>query len=213
MKLTGFAIFFILVFSFCSHAVRDNNKDYWFLKTDPANPDSQGYVDINNNIKIPYGKYKFCFTDTFRTYAVVLIPENGFVAIDRHEKKLFSVYPFDNGPDYEVEGTIRILDGRKVGIADTSGKIIIPPVYDFTFGFDHGLALVNLGGNSVSMNPMDPDCEYHTWEGGKWGIADRSGKLLLPVDFDYVRDNKTGSIYLQNQNERFEVLKGEILRR
>jgi hypothetical protein len=170
-------------------------------------------VDKFNNVKIPFGKYPICYTDTFRTYAIVLKTDEGFIAIDRQENKLFSVYPFDNGPDYVTEGTIRILDNKKMGIADTTGKIIIPAIYDFTYGFECGLALINNGGRSVSIDPKDPNCEYHTWEGGKWGVADKTGKLILTIEYDYKRDLKTGEIHLLKKNKEYVISKGRIIKK
>jgi hypothetical protein len=188
-------------------------KDYWILKSDTTDLESFGYVDLHNKIKIPFGKYPICYTDTFWTYAVVLKTNEGFIAIDRQENKLFTIYPFDNGPDYQVDGTFRIIDNKKMGIADTTGKIIVPAIYDFTFGFEDGLALLNCGGVSVSIDPQDPNCEYHTWEGGKWGVADRTGRLILPVEYEYKRDQKTGNIHLFNKLQKFVIIKGEILKR
>jgi hypothetical protein len=47
-----------------------------------------GYKNSKGEIAIPSGKYMFCFTDTFKTYAIVTIPKKGFVAIDRKENIL-----------------------------------------------------------------------------------------------------------------------------
>ena len=58
---------------------------------------------LRGEIIIPLGKYAICFTDTFRTYAIVLKSHKGFVAIDRQENILYEVFPFDNGPDYTSE--------------------------------------------------------------------------------------------------------------
>lgn len=202
--LTIFSLFLLTIL----HA---QEKDFWILKSDST--ESLGYVDKLNNVKIPFGKYPMCYTDTFWTYAIVLKTDEGFIAIDRQENKLFSVYPFDNGPDYVTEGTIRILDNKKMGIADTTGKIIIPAIYDFTYGFEYGLALINKGGRSVSIDPKDPNCEYHTWEGGKWGVADKTGKLILTIEYDYKRDLKTGEIHLFKKNKEYVISKGRIIKK
>ena len=84
------------------------NNDYLVSFTDTIT-DESGYKNQNGDIVIPSGKYIRCFTDTFRTYAIVVKPNSGFVAIDRQEKILYEVFPFDNGPDEPSDGLFRIL--------------------------------------------------------------------------------------------------------
>src|SRR5450756_710461 len=78
------------------------NNDYLVCYTDTIKGES-GYKNQNGDIAIPPGKYAVCFTDTFRTYAIVVKPNSGFVAIDRQENVLYEVFPFDNGPDEPSE--------------------------------------------------------------------------------------------------------------
>ena len=44
--------------------------------------DECGYKNLKGEIIIPLGKYSLCFTDTFRTYAIVL-SDSGFIAINQ----------------------------------------------------------------------------------------------------------------------------------
>lgn len=130
-------------------------NDDWYVKCDSS--DYCGYVDKYGDIRIPIGKYFMCFTNTFRTYAIVSFKDKpGFIGIDKGENELFTVFPFDNGPDYISDGTFRIIDNSKMGFADTTGKIIIHPIYDFTFGFDKGLALVNYRRTPRKIRPNRP---------------------------------------------------------
>src|SRR5690349_1814153 len=84
-------------------AQKKANNDILVLHDDTVN-NGHGYKNLHGEIIIPAGKYSFCFTDTFRTYAIVTSPKMGFVAIDRKENILYSVFPFDNGPDYVEDG-------------------------------------------------------------------------------------------------------------
>lgn len=186
------------------------NDNDWILKYDSI--DHCGYADTNGNIMIPFGKYSMCYTDTFKTYAIVFMDEQGFFGIDKNENRLFTVFPYDNGPDYISEGTFRIIDNSKMGFADTTGKIIIQPIYDFVFGFDKGLALVNIHGHREKTDPADPNCEYHTWSGGKWGVIDKSGKLILEIKYDYKRNPVTQKIELTGNGEKYLIENGEIKR-
>jgi hypothetical protein len=56
--------------------------------------------------------------------AVVRKPEAGWVAIDRHERVLYHLFSYDNGPDYLAEGV------RRINFADSAsgGVVLAPPV-------------------------------------------------------------------------------------
>lgn len=192
-----------------SNLIAQNDND-WILKYDSI--DHCGYVDKHDNMMIPFGKYRMCYTDTFKTYAIVLMDEQGFIGIDKDENKLFTVFPYDNGPDYISDGTFRIIDNSKMGFADTTGKIVIQPVYRFTYPFDKGLALVNMHGHREKTDPADPNCEYYMWTGGKWGVIDKSGKLILDIKYDYKRNPVNQRIELTGNGEKYLVENGEIKR-
>jgi hypothetical protein len=184
--------------------------DFWHLKCDSVEYDRCGYVDENGMIKIPLGKYPECFTDTFKNYAIVLTAKDVFVAIDRDEKVLFTVYNYDNGPDYVSDGAFRIVDDNKMGFADTSGKIFIKPQYDFVFPFENGFALVNVGGGKEKSDPTDPDCEHYTWTGGLWGIIDKNGKYIKDLKYFCGWNQDTKRFELIGDSEKFEIIKGQI---
>jgi len=93
------------------------DDDYLVRICDTATGDC-GYANLEGETIIPLWKYSVCFTDTFRIYAIVSMLEKGFVAINRQEKILYEVFPFDNGPDYPKEGLFRIRIGDKIGYAD-----------------------------------------------------------------------------------------------
>lgn len=180
--------------------------DYWIIEYDSTGIGCR-YTDSYGNVKIPYGKYYRCYTDTFRNIAFVS-DDKGIIAINKNEEKLFTVYPFDNGPDYIVEGTFRIIENKKMGFADTLGNIIVPIIYDYVNPFENGLALVNIGGHSESIDPSDKYCEYHTWVGGKWGIIDKKGKIIKEIKYSHKWQN--GKSILTNDAEVFELQNGHL---
>ncbi|OFX85144.1 MAG: hypothetical protein A2W99_07010 [Bacteroidetes bacterium GWF2_33_16] len=205
--------FLLLLFAFLlSTESKSQDNEIWFVKCDSLDLNNCGYFDSNGNMKIPYGKYFICFTDTFRTFAIVLKSGEGFIGIDKQENKLFEIYPFDNGPDYISDGTFRIIENNKMGIADTSGKILIKPIYDFTYGFENGIAIVNIGGHSERSDPTDPNCEYYTWAGGYWGIIDRQGNILLELKYNYFWNSSANKFEFINENEAYEIVEGRIIR-
>ncbi|WP_121357744.1 WG repeat-containing protein [Flavisolibacter nicotianae] len=139
---------------------------------DTAN-DGYGYKNLHGDIIIPAGKYSFCFTDTFRTYAVVSLPPKGFVAIDRKENILYTVFPFDNGPDYVEDGLFRIVKDGKIGFADAAtGKIVIQPQFACAWPFEKGRAKVSLTCETKSFG------EHSTWISDKWFYIDKQGRKI-----------------------------------
>lgn len=132
-----------------------------------------GYKNQNGDIVIPSGKYSYCFTDTFRTFAIVAEPTAGFVAIDREEKILYKIFPYDNGPDYPSDGLFRILENDKIGYADSAtGSIVIKPQFDCAWPFENGVA-------KVSMDcKTQEDGEHSIWESDNWYHIDKTGSKV-----------------------------------
>jgi len=137
--------------------------------------DEYCYKNLNGDTIIPFSKYSICYTDTFKTYAIVAIPHNGFVAIDRQEKILYNVFPFDNGPDNVSDGLFRILINDKIGYADSAtGIIVIKPQFKCAYQFENGMAKVSMDCKTKS------DGEHSTWLSEKWFYIDNKGRTVKP---------------------------------
>lgn len=134
--------------------------------------DEYGYATIKGDTIIAIGKYRICFTKTFDKFAIVLASGKGFVGIDRSEKILFEVFPFDNGPDNPSNGLFRIIKNGKIGYADIKGNIIIKPQYDCAYPFEKGAAEVGIGCKK------ETDGEHWSWKGGEWVTIDRKGNVI-----------------------------------
>lgn len=91
--------------------------------------------------------------------------------------KFLHVLTFDNGADYFVEGLVRAWVNGKVGYYDTNLEPVIPAIYDWGTPFDQGRAEVCQG---CTRSPADADGHW-AMGGGKWGIIDRTGKLVEPL--------------------------------
>lgn len=147
-------------------------NDYLTRFTDTLK-DECGYKNQAGDTVIPLGKYAICFTDTFRTYAIVLKPNAGFVAIDRNEKTLYEVFPFDNGPDMPSEGLFRIVENAKIGFADSAtGRVVIAPQFECAWPFEHGVAKVSMECTEQS------DGEHKTWLSNSWYYIDKTGRRV-----------------------------------
>lgn len=128
-----------------------------------------GYRNGNNEVIIPIGKYAQCLTDTFRTHAIVLTKsDNKWVVIDRTEKQLYEVFPYDNGPDYPSEGLFRIVQDGKIGYADAATyAIVIAPQYECAYPFENGKAKVSTDCKTAGEG------EHREWTSDAWRYIDR----------------------------------------
>jgi len=123
-------------------------KNSYLVKIYTETPDElggpSGYVTQKGDTIIPVGKYYYCYTDTIRSFGMVMENKTGkILGIDREGKELYEVFNYDNGPDYIQNGLFRIIKNGKIGYANAKGKIIIKPRYDCADPFQNGMAKVS----------------------------------------------------------------------
>ena len=158
-----------------SHAETIQSQPDYLIAFEDTTNNTCGFKDSKGNIIIPSGKYGFTTTDTFRNYAIVAIPDLGFVGIDRKEKILYQVFPFDNGPDRPSEGLFRIVKDNKIGYADIkTGEVVIQPQYPCAYPFATGKAQVAIKCDEIKS------VEYSIWESKDWFWIDKTGKKWSP---------------------------------
>lgn len=136
------------------------------------------YFNENGEEIITKGKYMMYLTDTFTTMARVLSSEKGFIGINQKEEVLFKIFPYDNFADEPSEGTFRIMNGDKLGLADMTGKIIIPTNYVGLYPMQQGRVVFCEGCSK------EQDGEHFFWKGGKWGAFDKNGKIIISPIYD-----------------------------
>jgi hypothetical protein len=91
-------------------------------------------------------------------------------------------FPFDNGADNVVEGLARTVKAGKVGFVNPALDVVVPPVWDFAYPFEKGAAKVCTG---CVPRPVRPGDEHTIVTGGKWGYIDKSGKVIVPVVYEW----------------------------
>lgn len=137
---------------------------------------SIGFKTLAGEVKIPIGKYAYFFTDTLKTYAMVLekVGEKANVrAIDSEGKVVFDVYLFDNGPDYLSDGLFRVKRNGKVGYANSLGELVIACKYECASPFEDGKAKVALDCQTKQGE------DEHTYETSKqWLVIDKKGIVV-----------------------------------
>ena len=145
-----------------------------------------GYIDAQGKAVVPF-VYDFAYTDEFSdSIAFVCVIADNHVkikAINRKNERLFTVFMFDNGPDYVNEGVFRIVDDSTglMGFGNMAGDIAIKPQFFFVTPFSDGFASFNEGGKIVAINESD---RHSFIDGGKWGFIDIWGNIVFPAIFD-----------------------------
>jgi hypothetical protein len=91
------------------------------------------------------------------------------------------VATLDNGPDEFHDGMVRVIKHGKFAFADRSGKLRIPPEYDWASPFDHGRAMV-----CRQCRIQRDHWKEHSWfVGGKWFMIDVHGQVFTACSHDY----------------------------
>jgi hypothetical protein len=100
----------------------------------------------------------------------------GFYYVGR-DGHMVPVVAYDSAPDAFVEGRARTQVDRKIGYIDRKLRVVIPPRYDWGFPFEHGRAVV------CSGCAQKPAGEHWFVEGGLWGMVDRDGREIVPLQY------------------------------
>lgn len=135
-----------------------------------------GYKDQNGKIQIsPQYSISYDFTENGVGF---VYGKDGWICIDPQNKVLVNAFAFDNGPDEFSEGLARFVEHSKFGFFDPSCNKIIAANFDFAFQFQEGFSKVCNDCKSVS------DGEHSRIEGGKYGLIDKTGKVVIPIEYD-----------------------------
>jgi hypothetical protein len=122
----------------------------------------------------------------------------------------------DNGPDYiSPWGVVRICDKNPseqklplVGVLHRFGRITVSPQYTDIMPFHNKFpgALAYKGGK-VEIEKGDNCCRADVHTGGKWGVIDTGGKVVVPFEFDSFKrkSDKTGESIILFKNDKGTV--------
>ncbi len=140
------------------------------------------------------------FRDFSEHFYVEYQEGKGFVALDKKNRVLFVIYPFDNGPDYPSEGLFRIINQGKIGFANLKGEVVIEPYFSAVLPFHGGLAAFCEGCS------MEKEGEYMRWTKGQWGFINQKGEIVIPAQFNRViRDFRNGLALVKIDGRRMMI--------
>jgi hypothetical protein len=145
-----------------------------------------GFKNSNNKIVLP-ATYRMSFQDTMFNYGMVMNKEEDIIGINLKGNFLYEVVVFDNGPDYITCNRFRIKKNGKIGFANgNTGCIEVSPELSYAEPFSEGLAVFCLGGNLQTMG------EHSSWTGGKWGVLDTLGKVIVEPIYSSIESFENG---------------------
>ncbi len=86
-----------------------------------------------------------------------------------------TLWPFSEGL-----AAFRKVSNGKFGVIDSTGKVIVPPTYDYIYRTDGGFSKVGVG------NSLSEEGQFIVPSGGKRGFIDRNGNVVVPPIYDNV---------------------------
>lgn len=109
-----------------------------------------------------------------------VVKDNRWVCINTKNLVLLEVFVYDNGPDYYSENLARFVENKKFGFFDSRCNKQISAAYDFVYPFENGTSIVCNGCESQLEG------EHSKIIGGKYGVVNKKGKILIPVAYDAI---------------------------
>jgi WG containing repeat len=115
---------------------------------------------------------------------------------------------------YDSEGLVLLRQGKKIGWADNSGKVVIPPVYDqvnwntknerkvVEVSIDGKLGLFDKKFQAILAPEFDKiealeNGHYLVWKQGKVGVYSRQGSMLLDCEFENISGDLGGAFIIE----------------
>lgn len=204
---------------------------------DVCKNDRWGYIDAKGEQVIPFD---FDWTNAFHDGYAIVTRNKKKIFIDRNGEKLntvkCSIPDTINGGFKEGLAVVKV--GKKYGVINTNGDLVIEPIYDGMDGFNNGLCGVDVDGKIGFINHqgeliIEPrfsrvnyfhnDIAPVSLDNKSWGLINKKGDFIVEPKFDYIRDysrigdslstldNPLLTTALIGKNEYYINLKGDIV--
>ncbi|MCW7460758.1 WG repeat-containing protein [Leptospira limi] len=137
-----------------------------------------GFKDKKGNVIIkPQYEQAMEFT---KSGVAFVVSKNKWICINTKNQFLLETFLYDNGPDYIVGSLARYVEEGKMGFHNERCQKAIEAKFDFAYPFENGNAIVCNGCQ------LQPDGEHKRIVGGKYGIINKKGKLVLPIEYEAI---------------------------
>ena len=146
---------------------------------DDMDKDRSGYMDKDGKIVI---EPKYIIARPYGLYNIAAVAdEKEWKYIDTTGKTILKPYLFDNGPDYFKDGLSRYVKNNLIGFIDEKYQIVIKAQYEFVTPFHNSYATFCV---DCKEAPLKEGSEHTKREGGKWGIINKKGKVVIEAIYD-----------------------------
>jgi hypothetical protein len=158
------------------------------------------YVDKGGKTigEVPEEYQPYYYRPTTTMYAMMDNGKFGFSIPDKDGLELPAEYDF--ATDFEAAvARVNIgavlneeewqYNGGKWGLIDSKGKAVVPVTYELILPFVNDIALFNIGVEASYSLCEGGDCGdpvYYSCKGGKWGLINKSGEVILEPAFNTI---------------------------
>ncbi len=199
-------IYVFLMFLFFVQTMEAQGKLYRFCSDSVC-----GYKNKKGEVRVVPGRY-VCDRPVIKRPVLLQSADDGsWFMVDVSGRELCQIYVVDATPDCYGKGLIRIVKDGLVGFADKKGRLVVLPKYNRVERFSGKYTVANVGAEPQGNSATDADASV-SWTGGKWGVLDRKGDLVLPFVYDREwNENLSCYQYVQDGNVFRLSEKGKIV--
>lgn len=124
-----------------------------------------------------------------------------FYDVERYSFFKFGNYPgpmsFEENSCAAIDGfegdVARFIMNNKCGLVNSDEKVLAEPQYEQLLAFSDGLSAFKTSGEYKYVNLRNGEIKQEYPEGGgKWGFIDKSGREVIPAQYDMVRPFSAG---------------------
>ncbi len=158
-------------------------NEYWVYMS-PGSKQIKIHTPGHHTLYLAFSNYNLSGLEARRTYYLKITSDNG-------DKPTFNEI-LSNVPLYQIHRN------SKFGFVDSTGKEVVPPIYEHNVGFNEGLAQVTFNGKVGYIDKsgrfiINPSYEIG-WgfkdgiacvkNNGKWGAINHKGDIIVPTIYD-----------------------------
>ncbi len=180
--------------------------------------------ETNPDYKILYKNLEFEIARPFQEKRAVVCVDNYFQYLDESGNLLpFKMERTSELPGFFQEGKAEVYTkSGKYGFIDLSGKLVVDTIYQAVSGFSDSLAFARRKGfngyidkNGKEVLAIDEKYLSSPFTDGiamitdleKWGAIDKTGKIVIPLEFSEIEFFKEGyAVAKKAKNGRFGLI-------
>lgn len=101
---------------------------------------------------------------------------------------------------FAAVGRNAVIDGYYIGYVDKNLNVVIPMEHFYIYwAFQDGGSASNFSEGLVAVSISD---ENYDWQERKWGFKDKTGKLVIPFEYDSAQDFSEGLATVERDGKR-----------